>query len=466
MISIEIDDVQGFVLRGYKQMKFARYVMLKVKDSRLAKKWLNEISSKVSKSSNFEKVNCINLALTFEGLKALGLQEPNLETFISPFREGIFTSHRSRLLGDDGGSCPTKWNWGGPLNEEIHIMLLLFGATDELLQSYFIEQEKLLKTAGLSIVCILDGQTLKDNKEHFGFRDGISQPIIKGAGREGMPENTVATGEFLLGYKNEYGVFPDSPLIISTQGNINLLPTDANGSGYKDLGRNGSYLVFRQLKQDVAAFWKFMNENSTNPDGSLNIEESIKIASKMVGRWPSGAPLVKFPEKDPGVLSNDDDFNYAKTDKNGEKCPFGSHLRRVNPRDVFEDNGPKKSLKLTNRHRIIRRARLYGKPIVGSPTNFTPDEEVGLHFMCFNADISKQFEFLMHTWANYPKFQQLYNDPDPIIGTRDHNLGQNFTIQKKPSSRCIKNLQRFVTVRGGAYFFFPSIQSIRYLASL
>ena len=186
----------------------------------------------------------------------------------------------------------------------------------------------------------------------------------------------------------------------------------------------------------------------------------------MVGRWPSGAPLTLHPHKDPGGMSNEDVFSYAAHDKDGTKCPFGSHLRRVNPRDVFEDNGPKQSLKLTNKHRIIRRARLYGKPIAGSPTNHNPEGEVGLHFMCFQADIGRQFEFLMHTWANYPNFQELYNDPDPIIGVKQNVPNQNFTIQEKPANKCVPNLQRFVTVRGGGYFFFPSVMAIRYIASL
>lgn len=466
MKTIEMNDVQGFVLRGYKRMQFARYVMLNSTNSVLTKKWLHDISPSITDGSHFPKTNCLNVAFTFKGVETLGMKESNLETFIRPFREGMTTEHRSRLLGDEGESHPDSWIWGGPENEDVHIMLLIFGATKELLETYYTTQEKLYTAAGLKEISRLDGQTLEGNKEHFGFRDGISQPIIAGSGREGHPDNTVATGEFLLGYENEYGVFPDTPLIVSSQGNTNLLSTDAGGSGYKDLGKNGSYLVFRQLKQDVESFWKFMNDKTKNHDGTLNTDESIRMASKMVGRWPSGAPLVKFPDKDPGGLSNDDDFNYSDLDKDGKKCPFGSHLRRVNPRDTFEDNSPKKSLNLTNRHRIIRRARLYGKPIAGNPVDHKPEEEVGLHFMCFNADISKQFEFLMHTWANYPKFQELYNDPDPIIGVRGNVSGQNFTIQDEPVSRCVKDLQRFISVRGGGYFFFPSIMTVRYFASL
>jgi len=322
---------------------------------------------------------------------------------------------------------------------------------------------------GLEEVLQLDGQTLPMNKEHFGFRDGISQPVIKGSGKKGPENEFINAGEFLMGYKNEYDVYPDTPLLGEDQGDVFLLPFDAAGTGKKDLGRNGSYMVMRQLEQNVKAYWEFMNEKTKNADGSVNTEESTKLASKMMGRWPSGAPVVKFPDKDPGGISDDDNFLYMDLDKDGLKCPFGSHLRRTNPRDNFEDNGPKESLRLTRRHRIMRRARLYGDPYEGSPVNYTPDGEVGPIFTCFNADISRQYEFIQYTWANYPKFKQLYNDPDPVCGVKqDAGQGgeQVFTIQAEPVNKYVTGLQRFVTVKGGAYFFFPSVTTINYLSTL
>ena len=124
---------------------------------------------------------------------------------------------------------------------------------------------------------------------------------------------------------------------------------------------------------------------------------------------------------------------------------------------------------LTRRHRIIRRARLYGDPYEGSPTHYTPEGEVGLLFTCFNADISRQYEFIQYTWASYPKFKQLYNDPDPIIGIRENpepGTEQNFTIPGTPVNTYITGLQRFVTVKGGAYFFFPSLTAINFLTTI
>jgi Dyp-type peroxidase family len=253
------------------------------------------------------------------------------------------------------------------------------------------------------------------------------------------------------------------------QGNADQLLDDVAGTENKDLGRNGTYFVLRQLKEDVNGFWNFLNEKSKNEDGSLNAEESTKIAAKMMGRWPSGAPLVKFPDKDPGGLSDDNDFNYIETDKLGMKCPFGSHIRRTNPRDNFEETGPSESLKLTRKHRIMRRVRSYGETFTGSATHHTPKDEVGILFGCFVADISRQFEFIQYTWANYPKFKQLYSDPDPFIGVRENpadGMEQQFTIPQETANKYITGLKNFVTVKGGAYFFFPSVNVAEFLSTI
>lgn len=462
-VEIELEDIQGFVIRGYKRMQFSRFCLLQIEDPAKAKIWLNEISHEVTNCIHHHEKNCLNVAVAYHGFLKLGLHGDNLENFSTEFRDGMMDSHRSRLLGDFGDSAPDKWRWGGTNAAPIELILLLFGRTQESLEEFYQLHKEKFESHGMVLIRNLDGQTLDQNREHFGFRDGISQPVIKGSGRSGAKDNLIAAGEFILGYTNEYGVYPESPLIEENQGNMNLLPEDADGSGYKDLGRNGSYLVIRQMEQLVDKFWEFMLKNSVSEEGA------IKLASKMVGRWPSGAPLAKYPDSDPGGTSNDDDFGYAKLDPYGAKCPLGSHLRRNNPRDKFEDNGPGKSLEITKKHRIMRRARLYGEPIAGSPLNHKPKDEVGLHFMCFQANISTQFEFLQHTWSNYPNFGELYNDPDPLIGTMEKpypNYEQNFTIQGIPVSKTIPNLERFVRIRGGGYFFFPGIMALRYLATL
>jgi Dyp-type peroxidase family len=390
----------------------------------------------------------------------------NVQQFSREFREGITNPHRQRLLGDHGDSAPEGWNWGGPSNT-VHILLLIFGGTRLLLHEYYDRFKLQFAENGLKETGVLEGKTLPGNKEPFGFRDGIAQPIIKGAGIEGAESNTVAAGEFILGYKNEYGVFPDSPVISEAQGNLNLLPADVSGSGLKDLGRNGSYLVLRQIEQHVDAFNSFIHMKTKNEEGVEDVQAGKRLAAKMMGRWQNGAPLVTHPDSDPGFQSDDNGFLFSE-DKDGLKCPYGAHIRRINPRDNIESNGKKKSLQLSKRHRILRRGRVYSITANDNVMDAKANE-VGLLFLCINADIGKQFEFLSYTWANYPNIAELYNDPDPLIGVMQFpkpGYQQNFTIQNAGVNETITDLRRFITIRGGAYFFFPSITGIRYLSSI
>jgi Dyp-type peroxidase family len=469
MEQLELSEVQGFLVREYKEMSCSKYFLLQVTDAVAAKKILASVANSITNVSTQAYDIYQNIGFTSTGLRALGLKEGNLESFSREFREGMVTPHRQRLLGDYDSSDPANWKWGGPGNERIHLIWMAFGMNETITINYCNQLKEKFSSYGLKEIHRLDGQTFPDDKEHFGFRDSISQPAIIGSGVKGINNDNIKPGEFLMGYKNEYNIYPDTPLLVEKQGDFNMLADDEEGSGYKNLGRNGTYFVLRQLKEDVNGFWSFLNERTKNEDGSFNPDESTKLAAKMMGRWPSGAPLVKHPDKDPGGLSDDNNFNYIETDKLGYKCPFGAHTRRANPRDNFEETGPKESLKLTRRHRIIRRVRSYGESFTGSATHHMPNDEVGLLFGCFNADISRQFEFIQYTWANYPKFKQLYADPDPFIGVRENPLpgdGQNFTIPQPTANKVITGLKSFVTVKGGAYFFFPSVTAIKFLSTI
>lgn len=472
---IDQKDVQGFILRGYGKMRFSRNTLLRIDDKALAAKWLGNIANSITNGTHYPETTCLNLAITYNGLKTLGMNSDNLRNFSREFREGMATPHRQRLLGDEGASRPDIWRWGGKASggnaneDQVHILLMSFGKTPEQLADLNNQLDADCAQHKLTVLARLDSNLREDSKEHFGFRDGIAQPIIAGIGKdESNPHNVVAAGEFLMGYKNEYGVFPDTPFVSIPQGDMNLLPSFDGKPEFKSLGKNGSYLVYRQMEQDVDLYWEFLNDKTKNADGSVNEQESTKLASKMMGRWPSGAPLALYPDKDPGGDHTEDIFGYSH-DRDGARCPYGAHIRRSNPRDAFEDNGEKLSLSLTKKHRIIRRGRSYGEMRTSSPTDHKPVGEVGLHFMCFNSDISHQFEFIQHTWSNFPRFQNLYNDPDPITGVIEDpggRLTQNFTVQGTPVNKCITGLQRFVHIRGGAYFFFPSVTVINYLASL
>lgn len=477
MTSLALSEIQAYLFNDYKEMASSRYYLMQVKDAAVAKKFLAAVADSVTHGNNAAGDTCLQIGFTSSGLAAIGYDNgKNLHTFSREFREGMVTPHRQRLLGDFENSDPSTWEWGGPSTERVDLMLMVFGKSEETASAYF-ENLKRQFEGGFSVVHILNGKPLPREREHFGFRDGISQPSIKGSGQ--APEgnnNDISPGEFVLGYLNEYNVYPDTPLLKVRQGNPDLLAPHAGGykdpdtgDPLKDIGRNGTYFVLRQLDQDVDGFWKFIKSQVADQSGHGSYEEATKIAAKMMGRWPSGAPLVKYPDNDPGGDHDDNYFSYLKEDQYGEKCPFGAHTRRMNPRDQFEESPPGVSLKLTRRHRIMRRVRSYGEDFTGSAEHHKPDGEVGLLFGCFNANIAKQFEFLQYTWANSPKFKRLYHDPDPFIGVRE-NPGpgeqQNFTIPQKTVNKVIPNLQRFVRVKGGAYFFFPSISALKFFSTV
>jgi Dyp-type peroxidase family len=261
----------------------------------------------------------------------------------------------------------------------------------------------------------------------------------------------------------------DRPLIDAALDTGGHLPRDSGGSGRADLGRNGSYLVFRQLHQDVAGFWRFVDGASRNPDGSSNPAARTKLAAKIVGRWPGGAPLATSPAEDDPRRAAETDFGYFVADRYGFNCPTGAHVRRTNPRDALDpDLGPEQSVAIGKRHRILRRGREFGAPSKQSPDR--PDMGTdgalrGLHFICLNANIARQFEFIQHTWVNSPKFGGLYDDADPLIGSHLAE-GATFTMQGKPFRQRLSGLPRFVTVAGGGYFFLPGIRALRFFGSL
>jgi len=198
---------------------------------------------------------------------------------------------------------------------------------------------------------------------------------------------------------------------------------------------------------------------------------AIRLAAKMIGRWPNGASLVLSPEHEPADLETADDFGYAGSDPDGLACPFGAHARRANPRDALPPRAAAEATQDTKWHRLIRRARAYGPPLRASldPARLmeTPDDgrERGLHFLCFNTDLERQFEFVQHTWLGNPTFDGLDSDPDPLVGSR--LSGESMFVEPAdPVRRRWRGLPAFVQVRGGTYFFLLGLRALRYLATL
>jgi Dyp-type peroxidase family len=231
-------------------------------------------------------------------------------------------------------------------------------------------------------------------------------------------------------------------------------PNQPSKEPVRDLGRNGSYLAIRQLKQDVAGFQKYVTASAARvgepPDG---------VAAKMVGRWRNGAPLVLFPQDQPASYDpfpKDENFRFGRDDPQGLACPLGAHIRRANPRDQL-DPDDKTEMKITNRHRIIRRGRAY---VEGDDSGAAPQ---GLMFMCLNADIERQFEFLQQTWIGSTSFGHLSNEADPL--TALNRTDGTYTIPTLAGPKQLTGAPSFVSVIGGGYFFLPGRQALNFLIS-
>jgi Dyp-type peroxidase family len=485
------EGVQGIILRGYESLEEARFLLLYFPDHKIeaCRNWLKSILSDIRNATvrPTGEDTAVNVAFTHKGLGNLGLEEvepSGFSGFAREFVDGMDTkpekeedeppTYRQRILGDLGSSEPAKWDWGKYDDPQpVNALLMLYAGKKDALDDLTEKHRKILGENGIAILRTLDTTDLLDRKEQFGFRDGIGQPHIIGVAKSPHPNNLINPGEILLGFPNAYNVCPVSPAVAGK-----------NGTDLVNFGYGGSYLVFRQLRQDVLKFWQYLYDKTerTGVNQDERVKECIKLASKIVGRWPSGCPLAQSPEADNPSLKDEDDFGYQSADSNGTRVPIGAHVRRSNPRDSLEP-GPggkgrlslEESRRVTLLHRMIRRGRPYGPAVHSSmePAQILAskpdDQERGLHFICFNADIARQFEFVQQTWLNNPKFGGLYEDNDPIMGQRHPDrvdITDTFTLQSSPIRRRFRSLPEFVTVRGGAYFFMPGMEALKHLAGL
>jgi Dyp-type peroxidase family len=534
-MKLTTNDMQGLIVRGYKYLTAASYILLKITDVAAATKYFNFLADHITTgekpTTNDSRVdkepeNAVNIAFTSSGIARL-LNEDILNTFSREFIEGMsfrqgaynkrdentmmsgdeenlaaaFESaepeERPTMLGDRGRNHPSNWHWGNEQNP-VDVLLMVYAknkkALEELITHIFCNHQQ-----GVAVVYTAGTYEYNpDNpREHFGFMDGISQPIIKGLRKsnEAVDKRTLINpGEFILGYQNEYNSFSPSPYVEKNKASDDLQPHPVD-AGKNDLGRNGTYLVFRQIEQHVEAFWEYLYTHSKETAASKT-EQAVKLGAKMVGRWPDGRPLVQAPSlgcpmTDPTL----NDFTYSDTDKHGVMCPLGAHIRRTNPRDhVHAGRSPKDSLELSKKHRMLRRGRIYGEPLDKDfnidniihhhingkqPANNTATTPVttatgkenensvrGIHFICLVSDISRQFEFVQNVWANTSTFAGLCNEVDPIISPRPTSEQPDcheFTTPQHIVRNRYKNIPEFTTVVGGAYFFMPGISALKYI---
>lgn len=436
---LELDDIQHILLTRTPAIT-GRYEFLTFDTAEGGRAWLSEMSALVQSAADTtatmdESDRWITLAFTWNGLRALGVPDDSLATFPDEFREGM--TARSSILGDVGASAPQHWV-GGLAGDDLHAIAILFSRTDEQCIRSLREHDALLaRTDGVRSLSYLDlNATPPFNyaHDHFGFRDRLSQPVMKGSGEEPTPGSGPALepGEFILGYPDENGTVTDLP-----QPEV--------------LSRNGSYMAYRRLEEHVAVFRDYLREHAETP-----ADEDL-LAAKFMGRWRSGAPLVLAPTEDDPELGADpmrnNDFNYGEMDPLGYACPLGSHARRLNPRDTAH---------YMNRRRMIRRGATYGPALPDGAPDDGADRGIAAFIIC--ADLVRQFEFAQNVWINDKAFHELGNEHDPICGAQDGTM--DFTVPKRPIRKVHKGLPAFTTLTGGAYFFLPGLRAIRHLCTL
>ena len=436
---LEFDDIQHILLTRAPALT-GRYEFLSFRNPAGGRAWLAAILEKVqsaqeARASVEQDTRWVSVAFTWNGLRALGLDETSLATFPEEFKQGM--TARAEVLADTGANHPDTWV-GALAGPELHAIVILFARDAEQRRRSQGEHQKLI--AQLDGVAVLSSLDLEASPpfdyahDHFGYRDRLSQPVIEGSGEEPTPGSgaPLKPGEFILGYPDE-----DGP--------------PANLPQPEILSRNGSYMAYRRLQEHVGAFRDFLRQHGRTA------EEQELVAAKLMGRWRSGAPLVLAPDKDDPALGADmqrnNDFNYKQMDPHGYAVPLGSHMRRMNPRDTAAN---------MNRRRMIRRGATYGPPLPeGAPEDGV---ERGIAAFVICASLIRQFEFAQNVWANDKNFHELGNERDPIIGNQDGTL--EYKIPRRPIRKKITGLPAFTSVRGGAYFFLPGLKALRYLATL
>jgi len=457
---LDQSDIQSVVLTGHGDHKLSHFFVVGFGAARPTS-LVAYLAGEASSVADTGKDVLVNVALTADGLLALGASEDSLGTFGVEFQQGMVTEARSFALGDVATSDPKEWEWGYAARARVHALVLVYAKSGPALEACTALLTAAIAEAGCGVLHDVRSTMLGDRKEHFGFVDGISQPVVQGFDTPRGPRNeTVPAGEFVFGPPNAYVASPDAPTFKGPEGDAIGRAPDADVracAGAGALGKNGTYLVARDLRQDVAAFNAFLRTAGPVVHPAMSpTEAAARLGAEAVGRWKDGRPLATTLDdsKEPDVMFADD--------PEGVKCPITAHVRRANPRDSLTLD-PEASRVIANRHRILRRGRNFGAFLEGD-SEAVPVKR-GMFFMCINTNIARQFEFIQQTWMQSPKFGGLRTDRDPLLG-RAAMAGEQPTMMTVPTEplRARVGLSRFVDVKGGAYFFLPGRRALKAIA--
>ena len=436
--ALELNEIQATVLRQRPAPYCGTHVILRIDDARAGRDLVRLLTPHVDSAAGWrEAANAwLAIGISYTGLEALGVPRDSLESFPEAFRVGM--AARARQLGDEGVNDPK--NWEPPFDtRDVHIGLSAFSDSDDKRRRILaIAREQYERLSGISVLLTQDFGLQPGDLNPLGYKDGIDQPPIEGSGDEPLPGQgrPIKAGEFILGYAGEAGIPLPMP-----QPDV--------------LGRNGTYVGLRKYQSRVGAFNRFLRANGRTK------EEQELLAAKLVGRWRSGAPLTLAPDVDNPAIGADpkrnNDFNYAN-DRRGRQVPLGCHIRRMNPRDSELSR-----LTDVNIHRLIRRGTTYGAPYDANAVSEHDDEiPRGAYFLFMSAKAMATIEFLQQEWINDGNFIGAGNERDPIVGLQEE--GATFTIPKEPVRRRVHGIETFNVLRGGEYFFMPSLSALKWLA--
>jgi Dyp-type peroxidase family len=509
----ERKDIQGNIIPGFNK-DYQHFLFYRIKDVKAAKLWLRWIAPMISSMDEVlafnrmyrlmrfrlaakdvpVKATWVNIAFSCDAIAALVSKADAGAFGEMSFQQGL--AARSEYLGDptDPKSIGNKGKWvvGGPKNEA-NILVIVGSDVPKLLD----ETVRLIKREAerrrLVLIFEQAGATLPDRlrgHEHFGFKDGISQPGLRGRASD-APDDFITPRYIqptdprsnLFAKPGQLLVWPGQFVLgMRRQNPEDLFTSTAEANNFPSWARLGSYLVCRRLRQDVKAFWEFAAETAT----SLGLPTQ-KFASMLVGRWPSGAPISRTPAADVPALGADDlasnhflfddatrvselipipgypgdTYSPARADILGAVCPHFAHIRKVNPRDSATDLGKVADSLI---RMIMRRGIPFGPPVVGVP-RLTPGlwkKERGLMFLCYQSSIEDQFEFLTRRWSN-SDVQPNVGGHDPIIGQEgSHGSRERFIDAPNKSGKIVHVTlsQEWVIPTGGGYFFAPPISAI------
>lgn len=516
--TLQVQQISTLAFGGLSRMRYAACTVISFAKNDVAgcRKFIEAMrDDSVYGEATPSHRSALVVGLSAHGLAKLGIPPDAIETFPVAFKQGMWTESRSRALGDLGDNLPCWWKWGGPNQARADVLVMAYARE----KSDFVEtlrkiaretRDNHYRRVRYQRLTLLQDRSDGDScgigpKEPFGFTDGVSQPIIRGAPRwnhKHAPNDVVAAGELILGYPDNLGLIAPTPSIAAAYDPDHMLPdsginllrqrpdfSTSEGRGRRDLGANGTFLVVRHFMQDVKAFDEWFTRMRFRVEGApelnpataegpafmlpaalpdINTVKELKefLFAKFIGRWQDGASLVRHAKPPPGSHNHrprqlDNDYLSGAEDPWGHACPYGSHTRRANPRDT-RFPGSADEIASVNRHRILRVSRVFGKLDPEHCNQLDRSKNLGVLFMCLNGDVERQFEFIQKTWLLNPSIQGLADEVDPLVRCSGP---QSFTIPTSSGPLRLQGLPNLTRLIGGGYFFIPGKALLDFLAT-